>query len=357
MNVSKRVLAPLDSAYSLAVLPPADPRGEPAFAAGSETDGGLMILEPPEYCPRLIAREPGGFISLCALVVDGQRFVVASTDFKPVFQAPHCSIRLYGLGPRAADSGCEVARLPYTHRLAVARIGGETCVVASTLCSRKDDRDDWSHPGAIHMARIPRPVAQTWTFRNVLDGLSKNHGMDYAELPGAQAGGYLLSASEGLFCLKIPDCSDGPWPVERFAEGEHSDAFAFDWEGTGVPQVFAIRPFHGTQVVMYRHDASNGNWRPALVADDIEFGHVLWAGRLLGESMLLVGERGGRKGLYLYGQDPARGGMERKVLLDEGIGPAQAVVVSSADARAMLFVSARELGQVLRFDPLHCRKG
>jgi len=344
VKVTKRTVASIERVYSIAVVPWLKVAGWPAFLAGSEGDGPLLYFEPPQYKAIEIADAPGGFISLWAFEQGGSNYVVASTDFKPGFKAENCRIIVYPLDEPRKGQGSVVGRLPYTHRVAVLDLDGRKCFLGSTLCSGKAFKQDWTQPGGIHLAVIPQRPDTQWEFRQIVTGLNKNHGMDFAQLEKTDRGGFLLSAMEGLFLMKIPENLDGQWKVETIAEGEHSDAFAYDWDGTGFAQIFAISPFHGNKVTIYRHEQTG--WHATTVTDDICMGHILWAGELLGRPGLLVGGRDGRKELRLYRKKGPQGKEFSHEILDEGIGPTQIAVVDRGKDSASLIVAAHGVNEV-----------
>jgi hypothetical protein len=168
--------------------------------------------------------------------------------------------------------------------------------------------------------------------------------MDFAQLDKTGRGGFLLSAMEGLFFMRIPASPAGPWEVETIGEGEHSDAFAYDWDAAGRPQIFAISPFHGNTVTIYRR--GQDRWSPAVITDDVSMGHVLWAGDLLGRPGLLAGGRDGRKELRLYRKSGPQGKEFSFQLIDEGIGPTQISVVNRGKDSAGLIVAAHAVNEV-----------
>jgi hypothetical protein len=348
VKVTKRTVGNIEKGYSIATVPAITVDGMPAFAAGSEVDGPLLFFEPPDYKSTKISDGPGGFISLWPLIHKGCPYIVASVDFKPVFQARNCRIQIYPLDQGPGPAPYEAGPLPYTHRVAVAKVAGKDYLLASTLCESKESKDDWSHPGGIHVAQIPADLSEPLRPRQVVFGLNKNHGMDFARLPSSPNGGFLLSAMEGLFYLHIPDDPEGEWPSEKIADGEHSDAFAYDVEGTGTPQVFAISPFHGTTVKIYRHE--QGSWQPSVIADDISFGHVVWAGELLGEPALLVGGRRERRELRLYRKSGLGGKEFSYEIIEEDIGPTQVAVVNRGKDSASLIVAAHNQHEINIYD-------
>jgi len=344
VKVTKRTVASLERVYSIAVVPGRKVAGWPAFLAGSESDGPLLFFEPPEYKAVEIADKPGGFISLWAFEQNGSNYVVASTDFKPGFKAENCRVIVYPLDETGKGQCFEVGRMPYTHRVAVLDLDGQKCLLGSTLCSAKAFKQDWTQPGGIHLAVIPEQLTTQCQFRQIVTGLNKNHGMDFAQLEKTDRGGLLLSAMEGLFFMKIPASLEGQWQVETIAEGEHSDAFAYDWDGTGFARIFAISPFHGNRVTVYRREQTG--WSATVITDDLCMGHVLWAGELLGRPGLLVGGRDGRKELRLYRKNGPQGEEFSHEILDEGIGPTQIAVVNRRENSAGLIVAAHGVNEV-----------
>jgi hypothetical protein len=319
----------------------------PAIAVGSEGNGPLLLLRPPEYRPDVLAEKPGGFMSLCHLQWAGRPFLAASTSFKPVFKGAECRLAAYPLDRGPLPVPEDIGPLPYAHRLGLATVSGKTCLLASTLCGGKEFLDDWSKPGGVSLAVVPAVPgggAAAWAFRPICEGLSKNHGMDQAVLTRGRRG-FLLSAHEGLFFLETPQETGGAWERETLATGEYSDAFAFPWEADGEPQVFSLSPFHGN--TLSRHRLTPTGWMRETIDDSIEFGHVLWAGMLLGRPGLLVGTRGGGKEIALY--RAAGDGLLKKELIDEGAGPAQAAVMDNGRSQCTIFVSAHARGEVISY--------
>lgn len=348
MKVRSRTLARLPRGYSIAVASTPPSGGPPAFLAGSEGDGPLLQFSPPDFRPVVVTQPPGGFISTCFLERPGRRFAVASTRFKPGFDAAEAEIRVYPLDGDAAPRGAIVARLPYTHRIALLTHGGREFLVASTLCAAKAFREDWTQPGGIHLAEIPADPLQPWQFRQIVPGLNQNHGLDFARLGRDRRPGYLLSALEGLFFLPLPADPDGAWTTERLDPAGHSDAFAFDWDGDGCPEIFSISPFHGHVLSVLRE--RDGAWQRRVIHDDFAFGHIVWAGDLLGRPGLLAGSRRERRELRLYRPAPDGGIDPTYCLIDEGIGPTQLTVVNDGPRHAWLYVAAHGLDEVRLYE-------
>lgn len=360
MNITKRTLAKLPRCYSIAVVPGTEVDGLPSFLAGSEGDHELLYFESPDFHPRVIAREPGGYISLAPMEHGGRRYVIAATKFKPGFDAASADIRVYPLDCGEMPACAVVADLPYTHRVALLRQGAKKYLLASTLCAAKAAKEDWSQPGGVLMAAVPETFSidgavgktERWPMRFVFPGMNKNHGLDFATLgAGAEArDGCLVSAMEGLFFIRTLEDASGEksWEGECIQDGECSDAFACDWDGDGEPEVFSISPFHGNELAMHkrRRAGGGGAWERMLIHDDLAFGHIVWAGDFLGRPGLLAGSRRERRELRLY-CPAADGGVDRNyAVIDEGIGPSQIAVVNCGGQRMALYVAAHGQDEV-----------
>lgn len=342
MQVSKKVLIELPMAYSLAVFRAAN--DEPwQYFAGSEGDGPLLHWACRRCEPVVLAEGPGGFISLVPWPTEQGLWLITSQSFKPGFQAEDCRLAAYAV--ETADPPRDLGPMPFAHRIDLIQLHGQRVLLASTLCSGKATREDWSQPGGVFAAVIEEKGQGPLEWRPLAEGLRANHGMDRAHLGGTLGDGYLLSCREGLFHLALPPAADAPWPLEQLAEGEHSDAFAFDAEGRGTADIFAIRPFHGNVLCCCRFDGTD--WRQHTIAEDLSFGHVVWAGEILGQPGLIAGARRGEADLRLYRFTGAKYTCET---IDTGIGAAQLRVYESTPERARLLVSARETDEVLLYE-------
>lgn len=344
MKISHRTLASLPRGYSIITIPGTESGGLPSFVAGSEGDSELLLLESPDFKPVVIADKPGGFISTWPLRMEGRPFLAVSTLFKPGFNAADSRLQLYPLDRGERPEPTLIGDLPYTHRVTILEKNDAQYLLASTLCAAKADKDDWTQPGGIHLAKVPAHPDEPWSMRQIVTGMNKNHGMDRARIGRDLRDGYLLSCMEGLTFLPIPEDPDGDWKAEVIDTNETSDAFAFDWDGDGEPEIFSISPFHGHVLAM--HKKGSDGWHKQVIHDDLSFGHIVWAGNLLGGPALLGGSRRDDRELRLY-RPTADGGIDPDyALIDTGIGPTQIAVLPQGDNRAVLYVAAHGVDEV-----------
>jgi hypothetical protein len=259
--------------------------------------------------------------------------VAAIHGLFPVFDAAGAGI------VHAAASGSpnepwavtRVADLPFVHRLEIVPVGGEPWAVAATLCGGKAFRDDGTQPGAVYAGPLPRDPSDPWHLKPVLQGITKNHGLHVMRTDGRLT--VLVAGGEGLFALRVPATAEERWPIELRLSHEVSDVFAADLDGDGVAEIATIEPFHGDTLSVYKRSA--GAWR-RVYGTGLAFGHVVWAGRLLGEPALLAGSRGGEKELMLLRATAAAPFRLSATVVDRGIGPAQVAVLEDPHGARIL---------------------
>ena len=327
MKIRKRVLAALDNVY---VVTAVEIDGDTGFLAATEGRGPCLLFRPPAWEAETVWQGPGGAMSLVPLQTRPSG-LLAIQGFFPIFQAAAAGV-VHALPPAAAGVEWAVRRvleLPFVHRIEAVYPGGLPHLVAATLCAGKDDVDDWSQPGAVYLVPVSWSLAAVWPRpRPLLTGIVKNHGMCVSRLDGTDV--VLVSASEGVFRINVPDSAAGAWECSRLLEHEVSDMSIADIDGDGVAELVTIEPFHGDCLTVYRRHSVGGAWVRAASAA-LSFGHVVWAGSLGGAPALLGGSRAGDRDLVLFRvESGARQWRLRPQVLDTGGGPTQVAVVQAS---------------------------
>ena len=149
----------------------------------------------------------------------------------------------------------------------------------------------------------------------------------------------LLSASFlGAWALRF---DEGRWTRTLVVRGDPAA-----WPKSGASDVMAgylgrerflatIEPWHGNQVVVYRQDKDA--WKRHVIDQTITDGHAIVAGDFDddGSDELVVGERGGKRSVYLYRMtDATHDAWEKQVLDDGGLAAAGCAVADlNADKR------------------------
>lgn len=293
MRIQKLIYGQLDKAYCLNFL---RLKEGPAIVAASEKRGGACVrydFETGAETP--VWSDAGGTMTICQTDMDGS--FLAVQNFFMGFQAETARIVRATPGYRA---DAVYAELPFVHRFGLidAVDGSARYLVACTVTTAKDNRDDWSRPGSVLVSEF-RDALQPPKFTEIAK-LHKNHGYWHGRFDGADL--LFISGQEGLMALYPPKTAGEPFRMECILPREISDAVAVDIDGDGVDEILAIEGFHGNRVTINKR--VNGIWQ-AIHEIEAEFAHALWAGNLLGRNSFLMSYRRNAAELLLLrmGQD------------------------------------------------------
>lgn len=324
MNVKKQILAKLDKVYAVS---PIQINGLTCFLAATEERGKCLLFSPPHWKGSVAWECPGGCVSLIPIPRREKAFV-AIQEFFPIFQSEQAGIVYVEGGETIAEPWCvtRVIDLPFVHRIGIVPVGSIPFIVAASLCGGKAFQDDWSQPGAVYAGPIPDDPSDKWSLEPILEGISKNHGMHMTVVDGKSV--VMVSGKEGLFMLQVPEKPGLQWQYEQLLEHEVSDIYSYDIDGDGIPEIMAIEPFHGNRIVI--HKRMFKDWQPVF-EKSIDFGHVIWAGEILGETAVLGGCRGDSKELFLLRPKTSDLKTMSQEILDSNVGPTQIAVVHKRD--------------------------
>ena len=330
MRFEKRKLSDAEMGYAVSQARVA---GADRVLAASEAHGPAVAFDGPRLEPRVIATEPGGTMGFAAVPErDDALFII--TGFYPVFDAATAGIHLY----RAVDGlsvpwkGERVIDLPFVHRIASVATPLGDYLIAATVCGGKDSRDDWSKPGAVYVYPIPRGLDGPWDAQVVLDGVHRNHGLALGAIDGVRS--LLVSATEGVFALALPGEEDAsgnavePWRSMKLLDHEVSEMGLIDLDGDGEDELAVIEPFHGDTFAVYKNGATG--WGRVYSAT-LDFGHGLSVGRLAGEPVAVVGNRGGSKNLVCYRPGAGDPFAMEEIVVDEGPATAGTTIAPTAE--------------------------
>ncbi len=251
-------------------------------------------------------------------------------EFFPVFQSEGAGVVL----SEWVDGQWRTRRvfdLPFIHRFEVISVEGRNFVLAAALCENKAFRDDWSKPGALYVAEIPSDLSRQWPLKQIMTGITRNHGMCRSRLKGRDV--VLVTGAEGVFAVRVPERVQEGWVIDHLMPQEVSEAVAFDLDGDGNEEIVTIEPFHGDKLRVYK---DTGSGYSQVYEHEIAFGHALWAGELLGKPAILVGNRGGGKDLACLRPGSADLSAFDNTEIDAGVGPTQFLVFDTPEGKCLL---------------------
>lgn len=231
----------------------------------------------------------------------------------------------------------ELFALPFVHRFDILTVGDINYFIGCTLCTSKTDKDDWSDPGKIYVGVIPDDLTKNIELSVIKDGLTKNHGYSRAKWNGKTCG--MVTSEDGLFAVTPPSKPGDSWGVETIFTHPISDVAVVDIDNDGIDEIVTIEAFHGEKFIIYK---KNGDTYDKVYTKDIEFGHVVWGGKLRGVPAIIGGERRGNMDLFYIISD-GKGGFITEVI-ETGIGPSNVYVINTKEKDIILSAN-REIHQ------------
>ncbi|BCS35896.1 hypothetical protein TBR22_A51310 [Luteitalea sp. TBR-22] len=282
----------------------------------------VQWYENPEWTPHVLVAGVSDPINAAASDVDGDGIpeIALAHGFAMAYASSPgiVSILTHGDDPRAPWTAREIDRVPTAHRLRFADLDGtgRKVLVNAPLIG----------PGAVapeYRGRMPLVMYHpgNWA-REVIDEEEQGvvHGITPVTFSGDDRESLLTAGFLGVHARRV---AGGQWMRTRLAAGDPAP-----WPKSGASEVVVARlggedvvgtiePWHGNQVVVYRRRGAT--WARTVVDDSVKDGHTMVAGDVDGDGRdeLLVGERQGRRSVYLYRASSGRGNAWTRQLLDD----------------------------------------
>ncbi len=326
MTIKKIILSVFKSPYSVCT---GTIKGETVFFAGSESiNGDLYIHSGRDYTPIKISKGPGGFMGILPFGSSDSHSVVTAEGLHTNFQSVDAGISIYYPEKDIQHTWKRqrIADLAYIHRISLVSANEKKNVIAATLCGKKDTIDDWSSPGAVYAIQLQNGQSGTVSEKTLLlDGITKNHGMYVKRDANLEI--VFVSGDEGIYALHVPK-QDNEWRIDKIIEQPVSELVVKFLDCDGEDEIAAIQPFHGDSLCIYKK--IDRKWE-TVCETKTEFGHGIWAGRIIGKNSIVLGSRGGKRNLCLYTIEDTNPWKLNKTVIDEGTGTAQVDVVRAND--------------------------
>ncbi|MCI1208516.1 MAG: hypothetical protein LKF96_03605 [Treponema sp.] len=314
MNIKKQDVIDIQGVYAIGSF---DKNGKVFFVASSENHNGSACAIDAENPENVYPFSVGAGGSMGLVNIPESDTIFSIENFFPVFDSQEALVvktRFTAKNGKISGQRLQKTALPYCHRIAVVTEPDGQYVICGTLCKHKEFVEDWSTAGSVMVSPLSDGILH---FSSIKEGIHKHHALSvYRNKAGyddVYAGG-----SEGTFKCGM---DNGLWKVERILPNPTSEITVGDFDDDGKDEIAIIEGFHGNMVKIFKEE--NGSYN-CVTSLPIQFGHVLWSGRILGNPALIVGERGGNKELSLYHY--TKKGLIDKTVIDSGIGPTQIFV-------------------------------
>lgn len=269
----------------------------------------------------VIWTKPGGCMSIIPIPGNEGEFLAVQEFYLKV--TPSLSKLVWG---KYTDKGVilkDLIELPYVHRFDIFQKDGINYLVAATIATSKQNKEDWSVPGRIYVGVLPVTCEEGIQLDILMDGLYRNHGY-WRSVDGTC--GY-FGSDQGIVRITPPTRANGQWTSELVMSGAIGEIAVIDIDGDGEDEIMTIEPFHGTNIYIYKK--LEGHYQRVYeYANEIDFAHTLVGGYLRGVPTFLAGVR--RKDAELFAVNWQDGAFVT-TLIDKGVGPANLCLINEED--------------------------
>lgn len=344
MKFEKKLLTPLHRCYATSSV---TIDGQPRVLLATEGEGACYLYSGEDFRQTTVWDGPGGTVSIAEVPGTNGEFL-AVQNFFPTFQSEHATIVWAKHDDQLNWTIHPFLDLPYVHRFGILRgEDGTLYLLAATLCTSKQFKDDWSDPGKLYVGELPDHPEDSMELTVIKDGLTKNHGFCQTVWEGREVG--LVTSQEGVFLVTPPARRGGSWTVKQLMDRPTSDVAACDIDGDGELELLTFAPFHGGDISLFKkRDGTYDRYEKVWTYDngvEFEFAHAIWGGMLRGVPAFLCGIRRGLKELFVLTYDRETGSY-RTEIIDQGGGPSNVAVVNGSD-RDILICADREVGNAV----------
>ena len=303
------------------------------IGAGSETKPEVYLYDIKTGNTSQVSGSPGGMMSFIP-VPDNPDLFISIMGLFPPFIGGEAGLFIH----RRINGDWKTIRalhLPFAHRCEILKRAGKNFLFAATVSTYKENPQDWSNPGELHLIELDDTPGATWESRVIDKSVTRNHGMTRTRIKGNET--ICISGREGIFYLE-QDPGDN-WVIRPMFEREVSEMTFIDLDGDGQDELVTIEPFHGETLNIYKNTGKKWEWR---FSDSLSFGHGLSSGFIQQKPVIVVGNRSGSLALESFSVlDLSRGKFDRLVI-EEDAGPTQTQVFSVGGTDYILSANQRK---------------
>ncbi len=319
MKVEKNVLEHLTKCYSIA---PLVYRKEQHFLVAAEKEDRCLLFNLDGDLVDTIWEGPGGTMSMVQVPSTDGQFLATHRFYSPNDSK---GSEIVIVTPKATGDWQirTLVKLPHIHRFDILKRNGIHYLLACTLKSGHEYKEDWTSPGKIYAAVLPNDLSgfhedNPLKLEVIKEGMFKNHGYYPVMEEGVETA---LISFEGGICQVIPPAlKEEPWQIKELLNTPASDAVLVDFDEDGEKELAVLSPFHGDKISIYKKQ--DGSFHKVYEYEKpAEFTHAIYGGDLCGKPALVVGHRQGERNLLLFTWNKENGQYQWEEL-DKDCGPA-----------------------------------
>lgn len=342
MQYKKQIINTLEKCYSLSSL---KVEGRECLLVAAEKHAPCYLFDLAGNLLDEVWQEPGGVMTM--VPVPGMEGTFLATH---QFYSPNDSAAAKLVCARKTGETWRIttiAEIPFVHRFDIIPAGGVNYILACTLKSGHEYKNDWRSPGRLYMGVLEPDPEKPVQLSVLMEGLGHNHGYTRYVENGKISG--IVSYDQGVFRVTPPETPARGWSVEQILNYPASDAVLMDLDGDGQPELLTISPFHGDAVTIWHKDKET--YMPVYeYPEKLPFLHAICGGMVYDRPMVYVGNREGEQLLLGFWWDPDSRSF-RTETVDCGAGPANCMLFTREGHPALLAAN-RETNEIAVYDIL-----
>lgn len=343
--IKKRVLGELEKCYSIA---PLIYQNKFHFLVAAEKKNRCILFDQYGNEKTTVWEGPGGVMTMVQVPKTDGQFLATHK-----FYSPNDSKEAKIIVATPDNSGKwkinTLVELPFVHRFDILTVGEENYLIACTLKSDHKYKDDWSAPGMVYGAKLPKDLSG-FNEKNQLsltilkDNMLKNHGY-YRVMENKKVSG-LVCCANGVFRFCPPERDGDSWKIDQLLDVPASDGTMIDLDGDGKMELLTLSPFHGDEISIYKN--IDTKWKKVYeYPEKAEFLHAIWSGELGGKRTVVVGHRKGARRLLAFTWDEKENSYKFRTL-DDDRGPAN-VYGYQEGRKDVLIATNRETNEIAMY--------
>jgi len=342
-DMKKKVMAELEKCYSIA---PLRYQGSDHILVAAEKQDRCILFDAEGNEEATVWEGPGGVMTMVQVPgTDGQ--FLATHKFYSPNDSKEAKIIIATPEGDKKWSIRTLAELPFVHRFDILRSNGENYLIACTLKSGHEYKEDWRSPGKVYAAKLPEDLSgfdeeHQLPLEVLKDGMLKNHGYYKIKEEGKESS--LVCSENGVFRFYPPEVPGGSWEEEQLLDIPASDATMIDLDEDGEMELVVLSPFHGDAVSIYKKTDESFK-KIYEYPERAEFLHAIWSGRLAGKPVAVLGHRKGARRLMAFLWTGKNYSFRT---IDDDCGPAN-VYGYSCNGKDILVATNREINQIAMY--------
>lgn len=297
MIFTKKKIANMTKAYSVC---PIEFNGEQKFIVATEKQGEINLFDKDGNLEECILDGAGGVMSIVPVPGEDESFLSTYKFYSPNDGYDAKIVRFKKTnGKWEMNVVCD---LPFVHRFDLLKSGKDYYLIACTIKSGFEFKNDWNNPGKIYGAKLPNNLDEynqdnQLKLEIVEENLTKNHGYSRVERQGENDYA-IVTTVEGVFKVFPPQ--DGKdWEVKKILDQSTSDAILYDLDGDGKYELVTFSEFHGDHLDIYKEVSQDNFEKVFSYKKPLRFLHALHVNVVDNKTLLFIGHRGGQRDLFV----------------------------------------------------------